>query len=142
MDGEKSESVGKVTVQHLMPELQFSTARSGGPGGQNVNKVNSKVIVKFDIGSSPLLTDDQKNVLREKLKTRITTEGVLVLSSQETRSQLDNKEAVIRKLDQLLAKAFEQKKRRKKTKPNAQAKQKRLEEKKKKSEKKAWRQKL
>jgi ribosome-associated protein len=130
-----------ITAALLAGELDFSTSRSSGPGGQNVNKVNTKVTVKLDIPHSLVLTDDEKAVLMQKLATRLTTEGVLVLTSQDKRSQLQNKEAVVLKLETVLAKAFEKKKPRKATKPSKSAIQNRIQQKKQLSEKKKWRQK-
>jgi ribosome-associated protein len=128
--------------KRLKQELIFSVSRSSGPGGQNVNKVNSKVTLKFDVGKSLVLTEGEKEILLRKLATKLTTEGVLILTAQDSRSQLDNREAVIVKLDKLLTKAFEKKKIRKPTKPSKRAIQKRIKSKKQHSEKKQWRQKL
>ncbi len=130
-----------ITAALLGSELTFSTSRSSGPGGQNVNKVNTKVTVKLDIPNSLVLTDEEKAVLMQKLATRLTTEGVLLLTSQDKRSQLQNKEAVVLKLETILAKAFEKKKARKATKPGKGAVQNRIQKKKQLSEKKKWRQK-
>ena len=126
----------------LQSEVAFSTARSGGPGGQNVNKVNSKVILKFSVNDSKLLSDEEKTRILGKLKSYITGEGVLMLQSQEDRSQLTNKQLVIEKLNDLLTKAFTDKKKRKATKPSKGSVQKRISEKKQHSEKKEWRKKL
>jgi ribosome-associated protein len=131
-----------LTVLLLQPELNFSASRSSGPGGQNVNKVSSKMTVKFDIRNSQILTEDEKEILNIKLASRLTTEGVLILTAQNKRSQLQNKEEVSTKLELLLAKAFEKKKARKATRPSKGAVQNRIKKKKQNSEKKEWRKKL
>lgn len=131
----------KITATLLGNELEFTTSRSSGPGGQNVNKVNSKVTLRLDIANSLVLTEEEKEILSNKLKSRMTADGVLLLSSQDKRSQLQNREEVVLKLEQLVAKAFEKKKPRKATKPSKAAKQERFEKKKLHSEKKKWRQK-
>src|SRR5688572_29608896 len=125
----------------LFHELEFTASRSGGPGGQNVNKVNSKISVRFDVPHSEILTVEEKEAILQRLSSYLTKNGILQLASQESRSQLDNKEAVVAKLDALLAKAFEKRKRRKKSKPTHAAVQKRIQGKKRLSEKKKWRQK-
>jgi len=130
-----------ITATLLGSELEFSASRSSGPGGQNVNKVNTKVTLKLDIPNSFVLTDEEKAVLMPKLASRLTTEGILVLTSQDKRSQLQNKEAVMLKLETILAKAFERKKTRKATRPGKGAVQNRIQKKKQLSEKKKWRQK-
>jgi ribosome-associated protein len=131
-----------ISIEKIIPELEFSTSRSGGPGGQNVNKVNSKVILRWNIRSSPSLSDEQKELLLKKLASYITQECDLMLVSQESRSQLDNKETVIAKLEALIKKAVTKPKPRKATKPSKAAKAKRLENKKHHAEKKQWRKKL
>jgi ribosome-associated protein len=130
-----------VTSSLLTSELEFSNSRSSGPGGQNVNKVETKVTLKFNVQDSLILTDEEKAIILSKLATRITTEGVLVLTAQEKRSQLQNKEAVVVKFDELIIKAFFKPKARKKTKPSKAAKQKRVNQKKQHSQKKQWRRK-
>jgi ribosome-associated protein len=129
----------RITSSLIAPELEFTTSRSSGPGGQNVNKVETKVTLKFNVAGSLILTDEEKATIVAKLATRITTEGVLVLSAQDKRSQLQNKESVIAKFDELMTKAFFKKKARKATKPSKAAKQRRINQKKQVSEKKKWR---
>jgi ribosome-associated protein len=131
----------KITASLLLNELVFTTSRSGGPGGQNVNKVNSKVTLQFDVQGSQILTAEEKLTLMQKLSSRISREGLLIVNAQETRSQLQNREAVVEKFDHLIAKAFEKKKARKATKPSKSAKQERIKKKKVVSEKKKWRRK-
>jgi ribosome-associated protein len=129
-------------ASRLGKELTFSVSRSSGPGGQNVNKVNSKVTLKFDLQQSQLLTVEEKEILLKKLASRLTTDGVLILTAQDSRSQIENKEIVIEKFEKVLKKAFEKRKVRKATKPSKSAVQKRVNQKKQHSEKKKWRQKL
>lgn len=130
-----------LTASMLETELVFSTSRSSGPGGQNVNKVNTKVTLRFDVANSVVLNEEEKVLLFKKLASKLTNEGVLVISSQDKRSQLQNKEAALIKLERLLSRAFEKKKPRRKTKPSKQSVQDRLAGKKKNAEKKKWRQK-
>lgn len=130
-----------VNASLLYPELDFTASRSGGPGGQNVNKVNSKISVRFDVSHSEILTEEEKEVVLLRIAQYLTKTGVLQVVSQENTSQLENKQAVIAKLDALLAKAFEKRKTRKKSKPSHAAVQKRIQAKKHLSEKKKWRQK-
>jgi ribosome-associated protein len=132
----------KITAALLAGELVFTTSRSSGPGGQNVNKVNSKVTLHFDVNKSGSLTPEEKRTIAQKLSSRMTGEGVLMLTSQDKRSQIQNKEAVIEKLEKLLAKAFEKKKVRRATKPSKGSVQDRIRKKKEHSEKKKWRRKL
>ena len=97
--------------------------------------------MRFDVPHSEILTEEEKEVILQRLSSYLTKDGILQLASQESRSQLDNKEAVVAKLDALLAKAFEKRKPRKKSKPTHAAVQKRIQGKKRLSEKKKWRQK-
>jgi len=131
-----------INFQLIKQELAFTTSRSSGPGGQNVNKVNSKVTLKWGVVHSEILTEEEKEVIIKKLHSRITAEGMLMITSQDNRSQMQNKEDAIEKLETLLIKAFEKKKKRKPTKPSKGAVQNRIEKKKKNSEKKQWRQKI
>lgn len=118
------------------PELKFSASRSSGPGGQNVNKVNTKVELRFRIADSVLLSEKEKERLLEKLANRINSDGELILVSQTERSQLKNKEAVTEKFYHLITRALTPKKKRKRTKPSAESVEKRLEAKRIQSEKK------
>lgn len=119
---------------NLISELSFKTSRSGGSGGQNVNKVSTKVELNFDIAASNILSADQKTVLLEKLGPQLTKEGMLQVVSQTERTQLGNKTKAIQKFYKILEKAFHVPKKRKATKPSKAAKEKRLISKKKHSE--------
>ena len=118
-------------------EFEYRTSRSGGPGGQNVNKVSSKVELRFHVDNSELLTEAEKALLHEKLSNYITQEGYLQLVCQTERSQLANKENCIQKFYELLGKAFTKQKVRKPTKPSKASQHERVASKKKLSDKKA-----
>ena len=112
-------------------DLNFEYARSGGPGGQHVNKVNTKVILLFDVENSQSLTGSQKGRIMEKLATRINREGVLRVSSEKHRSQAMNRDAAIARFAELLDGALTVPKRRRKTRVSRSQKARRLESKKK-----------
>jgi len=129
-----------LTPDLLASELEFATARSSGPGGQNVNKVNSKVTLRWNIKDSRLITSEEKELLLYKLSARLTMEGILLITAQDKRSQLQNKEETLLKFTLLLKQSFVKKKKRKATRPSKSAAQKRLDKKKKHSDKKKGRQ--
>ncbi len=108
-------------------EIVFSASRSSGPGGQNVNKVSTKVELRFNIRTSLILTDLEREILEEKLKKRINTEGELLIISQSERSQLKNREKALEMFFDLLISAFNERKPRKATKPTAASRAARLE---------------
>ena len=125
----------------LLRELEFQFALSGGPGGQHVNKTETKVILIWDLQKSGVFSASQKEQLQQRLASKINSEGLLKLNVSKTRSQHQNKKIAILNFEDLVKKALQKKKKRIKTKPSRSAKLKRLQKKKKNSEKKANRQK-
>lgn len=126
----------------FLPEITFQTSRSSGPGGQNVNKVESRVELRWHLLDSQVLTDDQKALILEKLGPQLTAEGLLLITAQDDRSQLRNKEIALARFHELLLKSLRRPKPRKATKPGKAAVRKRLEGKKIQGEKKANRRRL
>lgn len=114
----------------LISELKFSASRSSGPGGQNVNKVNTRVELRFQISKSEALTLEERERLLVKIKNRINTESELILTSQSERSQLANKEKVTARFFALIEKTLTISKKRKETVPTTASRLKRLESKK------------
>lgn len=131
-----------IHIPALDSEFDFQASRSSGPGGQNVNKVNSRVELRFDIPNSVLLEEHQKTVLQQKLAPKLTSDGILIVVSQETRSQLENKELAVQKFYALLKQALKPVKKRRPTRPTKASLEKRLERKKQQAEKKAHRGKI
>lgn len=117
-------------------DFEIKAVRSSGKGGQNVNKVSTKIELVFDIKASDLISEEEKTVILSKLSNRISKEGKLIIQSQESRSQLTNKEIAIEKLYELLETALRKEKPRKETKPTKSSKEVRLKIKKVSSEKK------
>ena len=110
-------------------EFVFKTSRSSGPGGQNVNKVSTKVELRIDLNSSTVFTIEEKDILSVKLKTRINSDGELIIVSQTERSQLKNKEKAISKFYSLIEKALTPQKKRRPTRPTLASKTRRLKKK-------------
>lgn len=133
--------INNITWEKLKCEILFSASRSSGPGGQHVNKVSTKIELRFNILKSELLSEEEKAILLQKLKNKINKDGELIIISQEERSQIKNKEAAIEKFIIILKEALTSIKERKATKPTRASLEKRLEEKRLVSEKKSQRKK-
>ncbi len=115
-------------------EVHFQFARSGGPGGQNVNKVETRVELLFDVSRSTALNDEQREQLMRNLQSKIDGEGILHVVSQESRSQWKNREVAVEKFIALLAHALKPRKKRRKTRRPAESNERRLEIKRRRSE--------
>lgn len=130
-----------IKERYFLPELRFQTARSSGPGGQHVNKTESRVELYFHVEGSALLSQEEKERILQKLQKRINAEGELMVSSERTRSQARNKEDCIAKFYDWIEKALPIPKKRIRTRPSSASVKKRLEAKRLQSEKKALRKK-
>lgn len=120
-------------VRIPLSDLVFEFSRGSGPGGQNVNKVNSKVTLRWNIAGAMHLSDDIRAVLLEKLKTRVTNDGELVLHASEYRDQPKNREAAIARLVSIVSTALHREKARKKTRPSRGSVERRIQASKRKS---------
>jgi ribosome-associated protein len=130
----------KPDIHLLHTELSFKTSRSGGSGGQNVNKVSTKVLLEFDVVNSKVLDETQRETIQAKLASKINSEGILQVVSQTERTQLKNKKIALEKFNLLITNCFLVRKERKATKVPTAVKEKRLNDKRIKSELKRWRQ--
>jgi len=130
----------KPDIDLMHTELAFKTSRSGGSGGQNVNKVSTKVLLEFDVMNSKVLDEIQREIIQEKLTNKINSEGILQVVSQTERTQLKNKKIALEKFNLLITNCFLVRKERKATKVPKAVKEKRLNDKRIKSELKKWRQ--
>ncbi len=119
-----------INFRDFSSELKFSTSRSSGPGGQNVNKVNSKVELRFNVEMSAILSEFEKEIILKKLKNKINSENELIITVQSDRSQLKNKNEAIDKFNQLISKALTPRKKRRPTSPTKSSVEKRLKQKK------------
>jgi len=125
----------KITDGLAIPldELRFTASLSSGPGGQNVNRVHTRITLWFDVVNSPSLSEDQKALILRRLASRVSKEGVLRVVSQETRSQAANREAASERFAELLRTTLQQEPARRKTRVSRMAKLKRLAEKRRRS---------
>ena len=126
----------EINEQFTIPddELSFEFSRSSGPGGQNVNKVSTKVTLLFDVAGSPSLTDGQRSRIMSRLGTRITKSGLLRVTSQRHRSQRSNREAAVEKFSELVREALRRRRPRRRTQVPRAAMERRIQKKKRRGE--------
>lgn len=120
-------------IQIPQNELVFKASRSSGPGGQNVNKLNTKISAEVDIANCSFLTDEQKTIVLRKLAARLTKDNRLIVESQKFRSQKANRDSAVEKLERIIENALKKPKKRRLTKPTKTSVEKRLKSKKLKS---------
>ena len=131
--------ISEERINRLLKELTFTSSRSSGPGGQGVNKVNSRIELHFNLEESDVFSSAEKRIIKIKLANRINSDGSILMASSEERSQWQNKERVIQRFFDLVEKALIPRKRRIKTQPSKTSRMKRLEVKKQLSQKKQMR---
>lgn len=137
MDDQSLRINDQVTISPA--ELDFRFSRSSGPGGQHVQKTSTRVELLFDVANSPSLTERQRDQVLERLDGYIDSEGVLHLTAQSERSQLQNRKEVVARFQALMQRALRRRKRRKPTRPTAASQERRLRKKKQRSQIKKWR---
>ena len=121
-------------IMQLLKEVTYKTSRSSGPGGQHVNKTESRVELLWNIEESTSLGEAEKSLIRKRLRARFTESGILMLASEKTRSQLQNKVDVTERFIELISRSLKPVKKRKPTRPTKASKERRLEGKKKRGE--------
>ena len=121
-----SESARLLSLRGFEKEILYQTSRSSGPGGQNVNKTETRVELRFDIYNSQLLSNEEKEIIYLKLKSRINSDGILIIAVQDSRSQLANKQLAEQRFLELISNALKKQKTRKASKPSASSQKRRL----------------